>query len=272
MSGSHIFQTSFSSYVGTRAQHNGGGAAASQREFSRVALNSWGCTLRGERDGENEDAFLNWPERQCWAVADGVGGSDHGGEASRLLIETLMGIPEAFSLDHHIRNIRSGLEEANHVLASHTRWPGSAASTIVVLLIHGDQAACLWSGDSRCYLLRDGILYQCTHDHTLRQEKIDSGELTVPEANRMIKGNIITNAIGGNAQIKIDEVRFTLKRGDRFLLCTDGLSNTLSGDMLSKLLGRGNAHECADSVRNALLNYTYSDSATFVVVFLPQEA
>lgn len=140
------------------------------------------------------------------------------------------------------------------------------------MILHEDQAACLWSGDSRCYLLRDGVLYQCTHDHTLRQEKIDSGELTGPEANRMIKGNIITNAIGGNAQVKIDEVRFTLKRGDRFLLCTDGLSNTLSGDMLSKLLGNGNARECADYIRNTVVNYTYSDNATFVAVFLPREA
>lgn len=136
MSGSHIFQTSFSPHAGARARLNGGGDTASRHEGSRVALNSWGCTLKGERDGENEDAFLNWPERRCWAVADGVGGSDHGGEASRLLIETLMGIPEALSLEHHISNIRSGLKEANEVLASRTRWPGSAASTIVVLLIH----------------------------------------------------------------------------------------------------------------------------------------
>lgn len=234
----------------------------------RVALSSWAWSWRGGRDGDNQDAFLNWPERRCWAVADGVGGSEHGGEASRALVRSLAGLPEAESLEAHVRHARAAIQRVNAALLERTLISGSAASTIVVLLMHEGRAACLWSGDSRCYLLRGETLYQCTRDHTLRQEKIDSGELTVPEAHRMIKGNIITQAIGGRPDPRVDGVRFTLHAGDRLLLCSDGLSNALDGDTLTRLLGRGNARESAEALRAALEEGNASDNATAITVFL----
>ena len=232
-----------------------------------VSLNSWGWSQQGKHRAQNGDAFLNWPERGCWAVADGVGSSDYGDRASRLLIEKLMSLPQAVSLEEYIRNVCSGLEEINALLASRRLWPGSAASTVVVLLRHEEQAACLWSGDSRCYLLRNDILYQCTRDHTLRQEKIDKGELTRPEAYRMVKGNIITNAIGASGA-RIDEVRFTLRTGDRLLLCSDGLTSALSATTLNGLLRRGNARACADRIREALAEYPQPDDTTLIAVVL----
>lgn len=228
-------------------------------------LNSWGWSRPGERGTENEDAFLNWPERRCWAVADGVGSSAHGGNASRLLVEKLMHIPEAASLDSHVRNARACLEEANTLLAAHALWPGTAASTIVALLAHGEQAACLWSGDSRCYLLRRDVLYQCTRDHTLRQEKIDKGELTVPEAYRMVRGNIITQAIGASAA-RIDEVRFTLCPGDRLLLCSDGLTGILDETTLAALLRQGTARACAERIRDSLSSCSQPDDVTLITL------
>lgn len=232
-------------------------------------LNSWGWSRQGERRTENEDAFLNWPERRCWAVADGVGSSDYGANASQLLIKKLMDLPEAVSLENHARNVRSRLEEANTLLTSRALWPGSAASTIVVLLMHGEQAACLWSGDSRCYLMRNGVLYQCTHDHTLRQEKIDRGELTRPEAYRMVRGNIITNAIGSSS-VRIDEVRFFLQANDRLLLCSDGLTSVLDETKLNSLLSQGNAHICAERIREVLTDYSQPDDASLITIFLSQ--
>ena len=236
-----------------------------------VILNSWGWSRQGEGRRENEDAFLNWPERRCWAVADGVGSSAHGGEASRLLMTRLMDLPEPASLEAHVRNVRSCLEETNGLLTSRSLWPGSAASTIVVLLMHDAQAACLWSGDSRCYLQRNGRLYQCTRDHTLRQEKIDTGELTAPEAYRMIRGNIITQAIGA-AAARVDEIRFALRPGDRLLLCSDGLTNILGEAKLNSLLRDGdNAHACAERIRESLDGYPQPDDATLIAVCLSPE-
>ena len=238
------------------------------RIFS-VMLNSWGWSQQGERRQKNEDAFLNWPELRCWAVADGVGSTAYGANASRLLIKKLMDLPEATSLENHVRNVRSCLSEANTLLISRALWPGTAASTIVVLLTHEEQAACLWSGDSRCYLMRNGVLYQCTHDHTLRQEKIDNGELTRPEAYRMVRGNIITNAIGVSTT-KIDEVHFTLKADDRLLLCSDGLTSILGEAKLNTLMSQGNAYTCAERIRKALADYPQPDDVSLITVFLSQ--
>lgn len=232
-----------------------------------VRLNSWGWSQQGKLRTQNEDAFLNWPERRCWAVADGVGSSDYGEKASHLLIENLMNLPQADSLASHIKNARASLAASNSLLTSCNLWPGTAASTVVVLLMHGRQAACLWSGDSRCYLLRNGVLYQCTHDHTLRQEKIDKGELTRPEAYRMVKGNIITSAIGTSAA-KIDEIHFTLKEGDRLLLCSDGLTGSIGTARLSGLLRRGDARTCAERIRHALTEYPQPDDTTLIAIVL----
>ena len=143
-----------------------------------------------------------------------------------------------------------------------------AASTVVALLMHGGEAACLWAGDSRCYLLRDGVLYQCTREHTLRQEKIDNGELTAPEARRMVRGNIITNAVGARDALRLDEVRFSLRGGDKFLLCSDGLSNLLGPDALAARLARTSAREAAEDMARAVDGVPQPDNITLVAVFI----
>ncbi len=152
--------------------------AGSARGFP-VTLESWGWSQKGDIRPENQDSFLSWNERLLWAVADGVGSSAHGGEAGRLVTRMLLTTPHAASLDEHVNNVGGILRQGNDILRAHG-GATQAASTVVALLMHGGEAACLWAGDSRCYLLRDGVLYQCTREHTLRQEKIDNGELTAP--------------------------------------------------------------------------------------------
>lgn len=233
---------------------------------SIVAVESWGLTIQGHGREENEDAFLNWPDHLLWGVADGVGGGCGGREASRLLVRNLMRTPAPSSLDAHIGNVRCLLERANHELRQGTK--GHAASTIVTLLIHRDRAACLWSGDSRCYLRRGDVLYQCTRDHTLRQRTIDRKELTVHEAARIVRGNIVTNAVGIGDVLELDTACFPLRRGDRFLLCSDGLSNCISPEVLSACLGRSRARDAALGIADALHGCVHSDDATVVTVFL----
>jgi serine/threonine protein phosphatase PrpC len=233
---------------------------------SVVTVESWGLTRKGHAREENQDAFLNWPENLLWSVADGVGGGSQGREASRLLVKNLMRTPEPSSLDAHIRNVRHLLERSNRELRQ--RANGDAASTIVTLLIHGDRAACLWSGDSRCYLLRGDILYQCTRDHTLRQRAIDRKELTDHEARRMVRGNVVTNAVGAGDVLRMDTACFLLRRGDRLLLCSDGLSNCVSPAALFAYLGRPGARDAALGMAEALHGCGHSDDATVVTVFL----
>lgn len=240
----------------------------SRHTFS-VTLESWGWSQLGDERKENQDCFLNWADRLIWAVADGVGGSSHGGAASKMIIRSLLQVELPDSLDAHIRNATDQITMANELFYHHKLASGSmSASTVASLLMHDGMAACLWAGDSRCYLFRNDVLYQCTKDHTLRQEKIDNGELTEQEAHRMIKGNIITNAVGAKQNLRLDETRFPIRAGDRFLLCTDGLMNLLSPEALTIHLGKGSAKDAAESIVVALADMHQPDNITFVTIFL----
>jgi serine/threonine protein phosphatase PrpC len=204
-----------------------------------VYVTSWGWTLTGNCREENQDCFLNWPERLLWAVADGVGGGDDGALASNLMIRRLSAMPEAQSQEQNVRAIKEAAQEVNAALWRRRSKGNLCSTTLTVLVVKNDQANCLWVGDSRLYLSRQGALYQCSKDHTFRQSHIDQGTLTPPEAARMIKGNVITKAVGSQPKLELDEAAFTIAPKDRLLLCTDGLSNLLSAKTLSETLSRG---------------------------------
>lgn len=241
------------------------------RRIYSVFMESWGYSQTGNVRDENQDSYLNWAERQVWAVADGVGTHRASGAASKMIMKNLMRVPEPESLSSHIANVNRQLEDANKLLMSQKTATGEmAASTIVVLMAHGGMAACLWAGDSRCYILRGGILYQCTKDHSRRQEKIDNGELTRFEAYRMVKSNIITNAVGVKQTLQLGEEVFPLRAGDRYLLCTDGLTNLLSPDALITYLSRPTAKETVDGIAETLEDMRQPDNITFVTVFVSE--
>lgn len=239
-----------------------------KRSFA-VTLESWGYSQKGSVRDENQDSFLNWAERQLWAVADGVGSHEAGGEASKMIVRFLMQVTAPKTLSSHIANVNRRLEYANKILMNQKAATGKmAASTVVALLLHGGMAACIWAGDSRCYILRGGVLYQCTRDHSLRQEKIDRGELTPFEAERMVKGNVITNAVGVKKTLTLGEEIFPVRAGDRFLLCTDGLTNLLPPDTLITHLSRPSAKDAVDGIAKTLEDMWQPDNITFVTVFV----
>lgn len=236
-----------------------------------VSMESWGYSQTGNVRNENQDSYLNWAERQVWAVADGVGTHRASGAASKMIMKLLMRVPEPESLSSHIAKVSRQLADANKLLISQKAATGEmAASTIVVLVAHGGMGTCLWAGDSRCYILRGGILYQCTKDHSLRQEKIDKGELTPFEAQRMVKGNIITNAVGVRKNLTLGEEVFPLRAGDRYLLCTDGLTSLLSPDALITYLSRPSAKEAVNGIAETLKGLHQPDNITFVTVFVSE--
>jgi serine/threonine-protein phosphatase Stp1 len=174
----------------------------------------------------------------------------------------------SLSLDDHVRQTRDLLAQANAELIKVNQESLASAATLVCLLFHEGDAACLWSGDSRCYLFRGGVLYQCTRDHTLRQHKIDLGELTVPEAKRMVSGHVVTNAIGVTQELNLEEVRLKIMAEDRFLLCSDGLSNLLSPEALASGLLGTSAKDCVDELMRFIEHKEQPDNITALVVSL----
>jgi protein phosphatase/serine/threonine-protein phosphatase Stp1 len=141
------------------------------------------------------------------------------------------------------------------------------ASTVVVLIVRHGHFACLWAGDSRAYLLRDGILQQITRDHSLVQELVDAGEINEADADRHPRANIITRAVGDQAEsMELDKVIGTVADGDRFLLCSDGLSKVLDDNTILGLLTASPVEEIAQKLVDATLDQNATDNVTAVVM------
>jgi serine/threonine protein phosphatase Stp1 len=144
---------------------------------------------------------------------------------------------------------------------------GMIASTVVVLIARHGHFACLWAGDSRAYLLRDGALARVTRDHSLVQELVDSGQITDAEAENHPRANVITRAVGSEADmVELDKVTDRLVDGDRFLLCSDGLSKELSDAEMLEILRVYDAEPAAERLVAAALVRNARDNVTAVVL------
>jgi len=204
-----------------------------------MRFQSWANSHPGAVRSHNEDAFVDRSDIGLWAVADGAGGHDAGEVASGRLKEVLDSIPSGLSASELLAQVRLRVAEVHQELRDEAerRGPRSMiASTLVVLLARDGHFACLWAGDSRVYLLRDGILVQVTRDHSLVQELVDAGSITADEADGHPRANVITRAVGAAESLELDKVSNRLAAGDRFLLCSDGLNKTLSDAELAALL------------------------------------
>jgi serine/threonine protein phosphatase PrpC len=173
----------------------------------------------------NEDRLLDRPDLGLWAVADGMGGHSNGDVAAQMVIDALAAVPPGGSGYALLNDADAAIARANLEIRNLSQDSGRVSgSTIVALLIREDHFACLWAGDSRAYLLRDGKLSQLTHDHSLVQQLVDDGLLTEQERRHHPQANIITRAIGHAAELQIDRRFGSVLPGDLFLLCSDGLT------------------------------------------------
>ena len=147
---------------------------------------SWATTHVGTVRTHNEDALVDRPDLGLWAVADGAGGHARGDVASRMIVEALEAIPPDLSASDMLAEVRQRMTETHAALYSSSNGEAHeiSASTVVVLIARGDHYACLWAGDSRAYLLREGQLAQITRDHSLVQEMVDAGEISAWATSR----------------------------------------------------------------------------------------
>jgi serine/threonine-protein phosphatase Stp1 len=221
----------------------------------------------GCRRKVNEDAFLARQDLGLWAVADGVGGHAAGDVASRLVVERLGRAVAEPDVATRMQTARSAIEEANLALWDMARaYRGTMGSTIVALAIADDGYCCLWAGDSRAYLLRDGKLRQLTRDHSLVQQLVDSGDLEPEAAVNHPNANIITRAVGSAASVELDSVQGDIRTGDQFLLASDGLTRLLGEDELAAVQDDDDLELLADRWVETVLARGAPDNFTFVIV------
>lgn len=205
--------------------------------------NRWRSAARtdtGKVRARNEDAFLALPEQGLWVVADGMGGHQNGALASRLIVEQLAE-PSAGDLPQRLDELRKRLHSLNRRLGQELTVTAAhpdpvIGSTVVALLIEGDRAACVWAGDSRCYLWRGSRLYQLSRDHSLLQQLIDEQQLSPNEAARHPAAHALTRAIGASDELRLEILELDVLPGDAFLLCSDGLYQGVSVDDLGAAL------------------------------------
>lgn len=215
-------------------------ATTTQDEASRVTLEAWLVTDVGVVRDHNEDSAHMEPQKGFFIVADGMGGHAAGEVASAMAVDTVRTTLEkakaeidAFKkapTDAGRRGIVQLLQSA--VLSAHQavyqrgqNEPDKAGmgTTLDVVLVAGPEAFVAHVGDSRTYLIRDGRSSQITTDHTVAEVLVIEGKLTIEEAQVSPLRTILVNAIGVSADVGVEMAHVTLKRGDRLLLCSDGL-------------------------------------------------
>ena len=235
-------------------------------------VQSWGMTHPGARRPANQDSFVNRPDAGLWAVADGAGGHQGGELASGMLREALEAIPPSLPAAELLAQVRvaiAGTHEALRRIAGEQGPLVMMASTIVVLIVRNGHYACLWAGDSRSYLLRNGVFEQITHDHSLVQELVDAGAILPEEADAHPHSNVITRAVGADGECVLEKATDRILPGDRFLLCSDGLHKTLSEDAIAAILAADPVVPPTQAMIAAALAMNASDNVTAVVVAIP---
>jgi protein phosphatase len=199
----------------------------------------------------NEDALLLLPKYGIFAVADGVGGQNSGEVASRkamAVIERFLSsnpLDGADNLDGKYREnwlksyFHRCLQRVNSEImkeASSDPVMNRMATTLVLCYLDMESIYVVNVGDSRAYILRDGLMTQLTEDHTYVNKLINQGTLTKSEARLHPQKNIITKALGSTKNTDPDFYRFDLHGGDRVLICTDGLHGELTDDEIAEIL------------------------------------
>jgi len=187
----------------------------------------------------NEDSILSLPDAQLWAVADGMGGYEAGNVASDMIVKTLGSITVKSLLNEMIDSVEDRLIDVNHRILEYAdiMLDGrTLGSTVVTLIIKGHAGVCLWAGDSRLYRYRHDQFEQLSRDHSQVEELVLQGVLSPEEAENHPDSNIITRAIGATMDICIDINVFSVRSGDTFLLCSDGLYNMVSKDEIASTI------------------------------------
>jgi serine/threonine protein phosphatase PrpC len=204
----------------------------------------------------NQDAFLERSDVGIWAVADGLGGHSQGEVASRMVCEALAEVVADSTFDATIEEARLLVCDVNEELvraATRAVNAVSSGSTVVALLARGEECAVLWAGDSRAYRWRDGRLQQLTRDHSLAE--IDGSSSTA-----------VTRAVGGEPSLLLDQCRHPVQAGDRFLLCSDGLTRAVQDAHIGACLAQRDIRDGVNDLIAATLDAGAPDNVTALIV------
>ncbi|RBY92300.1 protein phosphatase [Blastococcus sp. TBT05-19] len=220
---------------------------------------------RGLIRGNNQDSVYAGP--RLLAVADGMGGHAAGDVASKVVIAALEHLDDDAPSGDMLQAMRSavfeGSEHLREVIRESPQLEGMG-TTLTAILFAGGRLALCHVGDSRAYLLRDGQFSQITHDDTFVQTLIDDGRITVEEANHHPQRSLLLRALNGQ-EVEPDLSMREARAGDRYLLCSDGLSGVVSEETLAEAMLDPDPQATADRLIELALRSGGPDNITVIV-------
>ncbi len=220
---------------------------------------------RGLVRGNNQDSVYAGP--RLLAVADGMGGHAAGDVASKVVIAALEHLDDDAPSGDMLQALREavfdGSEHLREVIRESPQLEGMG-TTLTAVLFAGGRIALCHVGDSRAYLLRDGVLTQITHDDTFVQTLIDDGRITPEEANHHPQRSLLLRALNGQ-DVDPDLSMREARAGDRYLLCSDGLSGVVSEETLAEALRDPDPQSTADRLVELALRSGGPDNITVIV-------
>lgn len=243
-----------------------------------MKLKSATVSITGNFRENNEDNFYTDPQSRFFLVADGMGGQSAGEKASALAMEIIPQRLQTLSFDkatpeQTIKIIDDAVAQANaEIMALGELDPKyhNMGTTVTYLVVANGAMFVGGVGDSRVYILRNGKFQQLTTDHSLTQALIDAGTLTLEEAENHRYKNVLYRYLGtkeGGTGTTPKQLR--PQTGDRYLLCTDGVTGGASDEVLSQLLSTGTDPETiAKSIIRAAELGGSKDNITCTVVFV----
>ena len=243
-------------------------------------MEAWGLSDPGNVRQQNQDAYrIETFDRRSMlcVVCDGMGGAKSGNIASALAIDVFVQEVEATRTsgmtDEQIgRMLKAGVKQANFSVYDQAMQFADfegMGTTLVAAYIEENRAFVVNVGDSRAYLLNNNGVGQITTDHSLVQVMIQRGELTPEEARHYPGKNLITRAIGTEPVVECDLFRLQVERGDRILLCTDGLSNLVDEqEMLFEVVHGVNRQLCCQRLLEIAKSRGAPDNVTSVLALI----
>ena len=167
-----------------------------------------------------------------------------------------------------IRNLREAITRAHTAIQSEadSRGGGTIGATVVTLVVANGHFAAFWAGDSRLYRLQAGSIEMLTTDHSMVASLVLAGQMSWDEAEKHPQSNAITRAVGVGDELELDKIRGEIFPGDRFLLCSDGLSKYADFATLERVLKSEPIETVTDALQQIALDGGGADNISIIVV------
>jgi len=245
-------------------------AVTPNRANRRGLWHSAGVTHRGRVRRVNEDAFILRPDIGLWCVADGMGGHRAGDVASRMVVDALLAVEGGATFATRLDRIDDAMEAVNRELVelgADSSKGGLMGSTVALLTLdNSGLGAVMWAGDSRVYRWRDGHMQQLSTDHSQVEEYIRDGVISREEAAAHPESNVITRALGSHPDEVLEADVCDASPGDRFLLCSDGLTRHVTDAELEAFLAADDTETTCGHLLQTTLDRGSVDNTTVVIV------